>query len=47
MVNTAESIEFELDMIRYALMLNPENQNLSREELNELARKELKESRED
>lgn len=47
MVNTAESIEFELEMIRCTLMLNPENQKLSHEEFNELARKELKESRED
>ncbi len=44
--SNTESIEFELDMIRFILMHNPANENLSPEEMDELVRKEFKESRE-
>ncbi len=40
------SAEFELDMIRFTIMRNPANQNLSPKEIDEMARKEFKESRE-
>lgn len=40
-----EVIELELDMIRYTLLLNPENQKLSSEELDLLVNEEFKDSR--
>ena len=40
-----DMINFELDMIRLCLMLNPENQKLSSDELDKLVTQEYKDSR--
>ncbi len=40
-----EAIEFELNMIRYILLLNPENQKLSAQELDQLVTEEYKMSK--
>jgi len=44
--NHVDSTELELIMLRFILMKNPANQNLSPEDLDELTRKEFKESKE-
>ena len=45
MENLIEGIQFELDMIRHTLLINPENQKLSTQELDLLVNKEFKDSR--